>query len=205
MLLSNFRSQDAKSLRLINQRVYLRAPQSSDWRAWADVRAQSRDFLTPWEPTWSYDALTRGAFRRRLRQYATDWRQAAGYSFFVFRGEDHALMGGITLSNLRRGVAQSVSLGYWIGQRHARQGFMSEALVAVLDYGFDELSLHRIEAACLPSNDASQALLRKVGFSEEGYARKYLRINAQWQDHVLFAVLRDDQRPHSRAAVDWES
>lgn len=205
MLLSNFRSQDAKSLRLINRRVFLRAPQPGDWRDWADVRAQSRDFLTPWEPTWSYDALTRGAFRRRLRQYGSEWRQGVGYSFFVFRGEDSALMGGITISNLRRGVAQCASLGYWIGRRYARQGYMSEALVAVLDYSFEQLGLHRLEAACLPSNAASQGLLQKVGFSEEGYAREYLRINAQWQDHRLFAVLRDDKRPQSAAAEGWVS
>jgi ribosomal-protein-alanine N-acetyltransferase len=112
----------------------------------------------------------------------------------MFRAEDDALLGGVTLSNVRRGVAQCASLGYWVGECFARQGFMTDGLTAVLDFAFDRLALHRIEAACLPDNEASQALLRKIGFTEEGYSRQYLRINGRWQDHRLFAVLQDDPR-----------
>ena len=104
------------------------------------------------------------------------------------------LLGGVTLSNLRRGVAQTASLGYWIGGRYARQGFMTEALSGVLEFSFGELGLHRVEAACLPTNIASRGLLLRMGFREEGYARKFLRINGQWQDHVLFAILREEWR-----------
>ena len=175
-------------------RVVLRPPRRRDWRAWAQLRAQSRAFLVPWEPTWPEDALTRRAFRRRVQQYGFEQQSGSGYSFLIFRREDNVLVGGITVSNVRRGVAQAASLGYWIGQPHARQGYMGEALSAVLDFAFDHLNLHRVEAACLPDNAASQGLLRKAGFTEEGYARGYLRINGAWQDHVLFAILRDDPR-----------
>lgn len=173
-------------------RVRLRPGRPRDWRAWARLRGQSRNFLAPWEPTWPSDALSRAAFRRRLQQYAAEMRDGQGYSFLIFRKSDRALVGGISISNVRRGVAQSASLGYWIGAPYARQGYMSEALTAVLDFGFTTLGLHRIEAACLPSNEASQGLLRKVGFHEEGYAREYLRIDGVWRDHVLFGVLRTD-------------
>ena len=104
-------------------------------------------------------------------------------------------MGGVTLSNVRRGVAQAASVGYWIGERFARQGYMTEAVLAVVEFAFEELGLHRVEAACLPENDASRSLLLKVGFRQEGYARQYLRINGKWQDHLLFEMLRDDPRP----------
>jgi ribosomal-protein-alanine N-acetyltransferase len=174
-------------------RVRLRPARPGDWREWARLREHSRQFLTPWEPTWPADALSRGAFRRRLNQYGTEMRDGHGYSFLIFRKSDRALVGGISMSNVRRGVAQSASLGYWIGAPYARHGYMSEALTAVLNFGFTTLGLHRIEAACLPSNKASQGLLHKVGFTEEGYAREYLRINGVWRDHVLFAVLRTDQ------------
>lgn len=178
--------------RLVGQRVYLRQPEDRDWRPWADLRAASRDFLMPWEPTWPADALTREAFRRRLRRYGIDWREDVGYSFFIFRVGDNALLGGVTLGNVRRGVAQSGTLGYWIGHSYARQGHMSDSLRAVTAFAFATLQLHRLEAACLPTNKASQGVLRKLGFKEEGYARKYLRINGAWCDHLLFALIAEE-------------
>ena len=189
-----FRSSAMRGPRLKHGRVYLRPARQSDWRAWANLRSESRDFLVPWEPSWSSDALSRAAFRRRLRSHEAEWQRGTGYSFLLFRADDDALVGGVTLSNVRRGVAQSASLGYWVGEPFARQGYMTEGLRAILDFAFDRLALHRIEAACLPGNRASQGLLLKSGFKEEGYSRQYLRINGRWQDHRLFAVLQDDPR-----------
>ncbi len=158
------------------------------------MREASREFLVPWEPTWSHDALSRSAFRRRVRAYDREWQQGTGYSLMLFRRDDEALLGGMTLTNLRRGVAQCASLGYWIGAPHARRGYMTEGIGAMLTFCFEDLGLHRVEAACLPSNAASKALLARMGFREEGYAREYLRINGRWQDHLLFAILRDEWR-----------
>jgi ribosomal-protein-alanine N-acetyltransferase len=159
------------------------------------LRGESRAFLTPWEPVWSSDALTRAAFNRRLSRYGADWRQDQGYSFLLFRIEDDALLGGIGLTNVRRGVAESASLGYWVGERHARQGYMSDGLRLVLSFAFQRARLHRVEAATLPHNNASRGLLLKTGFREEGYARGYLCIDGKWQDHVLYAILRDEWAP----------
>jgi ribosomal-protein-alanine N-acetyltransferase len=151
--------------------------------------------LVPWEPTWPADVLTRASFRRRLKRYARDVRDDSGYSFFVFRRGDGALVGGVNLSHVHRGVAQSCSMGYWMGQKYARQGLMSDAVKAVVSFTFDDLGLHRVEAACVPENTPSRDLLRKIGFKEEGYARKYLRINGSWRDHLLFAWISTDRRP----------
>lgn len=175
--------------------VLLRLPEASDYPAWAALREESRDFLVPWEPTWPHDDLTRAAFRYRIKRYHRDMREDDGYAFFIFRSRDRRLAGGLTLSNVRRGVAQSASLGYWIGRPFARQGLMTAAVRAVIPFALDTLKLHRLEAACLPTNAASLALLRRTGFSEEGFARSYLRINGRWQDHVLFAIVSDDPRP----------
>lgn len=195
MRFASLRPNPQRAFRLEGERVLLRPPQLGDWQVWSQLRAGSREFLTPWEPSWPHDALTRAAFRRRVRAYDREWQQGTGYSFLVFRlDQETALLGGVTLTNLRRGVAQSVSLGYWIGQSHARQGFMTDALGAVLGFCFDDLGLHRVEAACLPDNTASAGLLRKLGFNAEGHAREYLRINGRWQDHDLFAILRGDWR-----------
>jgi len=175
--------------------VVLRWPQHSDYQAWASLRELSRDFLTPWEPTWPLDDLTRGAFRRRLKRYADDQRADLSYSFFVFRKEDDVLVGGLTIANVRRGVAQAGSLGYWMGQPYAGRGYMSAAVRAVATFSFGALSLHRLEAACIPTNKASARLLEKCGFKYEGLARQYLCINGRWHDHLLFARLRDDPAP----------
>ena len=179
------------------ERVALRQPQMSDHPEWAALREKSREFLRPWEPLWPVDDLTRGAFRRRLKRYAEDQRADQAYSFFVFRKTDGVLTGGITLSNVRRGVAQAGSIGYWMGELYARQGLMSDALRALVPFGFATLRLHRLEAACIPTNAASIRLLEKSGFQREGYARQYLCINGIWQDHLLYARIKDDP-PHLR-------
>lgn len=173
-------------------RVYLRYPRVADYKAWAQLRDESRQFLTPWEPSWASDELSKGAFRRRLKRYQHDARLDVAYAFFVFRNEDDALLGGCTLSNVRRGVVQSCALGYWVGERHARQGYMFDAVQALIPFIFGTLGLHRIEAACLIDNGPSRKLLAKLGFREEGKALRYLQINGAWQDHLLFALLADE-------------
>ena len=172
--------------------VSLRAPQNADYAEWAELREASRDFLTPWEPTWPADDLTRGAFRRRLKRYADDQRSDLAYAFLIFRDDDNALVGGLTLANIRRGVAQAGSIGYWVGAPYARKGYMTAAVRALIPFCFRTLRLHRVEAACIPGNAASVSLLEKTGFTREGYARGYLCINGIWQDHLLYARLQDD-------------
>jgi ribosomal-protein-alanine N-acetyltransferase len=175
--------------------VALRWPSAGDFAAWARLREVSRNFLVPWEPAWPADDLTRGAYRRRLKRYAEDQHNDLSYSFFVFRKQDDALVGGLTIANIRRGVAQAGSLGYWMGEPFARQGYMTAAVRAVAPFAFNALGLHRLEAACIPTNAASMRLLEKCGFGREGLARQYLCINGQWQDHVLYARLCDDPVP----------
>ena len=174
--------------------VYLRQPVMGDYVAWAELRALSRQHLTVWEPLWTRDELARSAFRRRLRQYQREMREDQGYAFLVFREADATLLGGLTISNVRRGVAQSASVGYWMGLPHVRRGHMTDALRAIVPFAFGTLGLHRLEAACLPHNAPSARVLEKSGFRREGTARRYLKINDVWQDHDLYALLHDDAR-----------
>lgn len=178
---------------ILGDGITLRMPQTSDHAEWAALREASRNFLTPWEPTWPSDDLTRGAFRRRLKRYTDDQRNDLAYALLIFRNEDSALVGGITLANIRRGVAQAGSIGYWVGEPYARKGYMTAAVRALIPFSFQTLRLHRLEAACIPGNAASVALLERTGFTREGYARSYLCINGVWQDHLLFARLADDR------------
>lgn len=179
---------------VIGDGVWLRGPQISDHAEWAALREVSREFLTPWEPTWSADELTKASFRRRIRRYQRETREDRAYPFFIFRETDNALVGGCTLSNVNRGVQQFCTLGYWAGAPFAGQGYVTKAVRALIPYVFEELKLHRLQAACMPENERSKAVLRRCGFREEGYARGLLRINGVWRDHVQFAILRDDPR-----------
>lgn len=181
--------------RVVGRRIYMRPPELRDWESWARLRAESREFLVPWEPTWPRDVLTQASYRQRIRRYDEESRNDRGYAFFVFRQEDDAIVGGLNLTHVHRGVTQSCSLGYWVGERFARNGYMSDAVLAIVGHVFDELGLHRIEAACVPTNEASRRLLTKVGFMQEGYAREYLRINGEWRDHLLFSCVATDPRP----------
>ncbi len=186
------------ALRLDGDQVYLRPPRPRDWREWVAVREASRAFLEPWEPRWPDDALSKAAFLRRYKRQVRDWRTDQGYAFLIFAGADDRMVGGITMANLRRGVAQTCTIGYWTALADARRGFMSEAVILVLDFGFRMADLHRIEAACLPRNHASKGLLEKLGFTLEGRVREYLKINGVWEDHLLYSFLRRDYNQWTR-------
>ena len=177
---------------LNGQGVVLRPPRPSDYVAWASLREESRDYLQPWEPAWAEDDLTRAAFRRRLGVYAREMEQGTAWPLFVFDPADEALLGAITLSNIRRGVAETGTLGYWIGRPYAGRGVGTAAVRAMLAHAFGSLGLHRVEAACVPTNHASHRVLEKAGFRQEGVARAYLKINGRWADHLLFGVLQEE-------------
>ncbi|KQT88080.1 GNAT family protein [Aurantimonas sp. Leaf443] len=188
---------------LSGEGILLRMPRSSDFPSWAALRRESREFLRPWEPAWTTDELTREAYALRLRRYRLDARERTGYTFFLF-DPDGTLLGGTTVGQIRRGVAQSCTLGYWMGERFAGRGFMTRAVETLKPFVFDVEGLHRVEAACLPSNARSIALLEKSGFTREGHLRQYLKIAGRWEDHYLYALLAEEwsrSRPSERLAA----
>ena len=166
--------------------VVLRPAQMRDFDQWSDLRARSRTFLTPWEPVWPEDDLTSLAFRRRVRRNQSEIENDEAFALLIFREADNKLLGGLTLGHVRRGVAQTATLGYWMGEPHAGKGHMSKAVRAALGFAFGPLHLHRVEAACLPRNQSSIRLLDATGFQPEGMAKGYLKINGLWQDHLLY-------------------
>ncbi|MGY6696889.1 MAG: GNAT family N-acetyltransferase [Roseinatronobacter sp.] len=186
-------------LRVETERLILRLPQHADFRQWSALRRQSEGFLTPWEPTWSRDHLTRRAFTNRVTWAARCYRSDTALPLFLLRKEDEVLVGAITLDNIRRGPAQAGTLGYWVGAPYIRRGYMREAIAAVVQHAFLSMDLSRIEAACLPENEASRGVLERSGFKYEGVAQSYLQINGRWRNHVLYANLRHDRRGRTDA------
>ncbi|PPR79253.1 MAG: putative ribosomal N-acetyltransferase YdaF [Alphaproteobacteria bacterium MarineAlpha2_Bin1] len=190
--LSNILQKNIISSQFSGVDIYLRTPQFSDFNEWSTLRNESRNFLEPWEPKWSKNSLTKSDYRRRITRYEQDIRYERNIPFYIFLTERDILVGGVSLSNIRRGITQSCSLGYWIGEKFANRGYMTKAVAVSASIVFNVLKLHRLEAACIPQNIASRKVLEKIGFTEEGYARKYLQINGEWKDHTLFALLSSD-------------
>lgn len=188
-----------RKLVIETERLTLRAPAHQDFRPWVALRSASREFLTPWEPAWSADHLSRKAFSNRVYWANRSINGGTAMPLFLVRREDNMLMGAITLDNIRRGPALAGTLGYWTGAAFARQGYMREAIETVVHYAFTHLELSRIEAACLPENTPSRGLLERSGFKYEGVAQSYLQIDGRWRTHVLYASLRGDRRGKSTA------
>lgn len=173
----------------------LREPGAMDYDAWRKLREESAEFLVPWEPRWPRDDLTREGFRNRLRRYRRDGELGHAVTWFLFRDADDMLLGGLTYSAIRHGASCSAQLGYWMGERHAGNGHMTRAVHMSLREMFHSRRLERIEAACVPDNKRSIALLERNGFTREGYLRGYLEINGRRRDHYLYALLKDEYRP----------
>ena len=188
-----------RKLRIDTERMILRPPVHGDFRNWSWQRESSAEFLTPWEPAWAADHLTRKSFTNRVYWAQRSITNGSAVPLFLIDRQSEGLVGAITLDNIRRGPAQSATLGYWVGQSHARQGYMREAIEAVVHYAFAQMDLSRIEAACLPENTPSRGVLEKSGFKYEGVAQSYLQINGRWRTHVLYACLRNDRRGRTTA------
>ncbi len=188
-----------RKIRIETERLTLRLPLHGDFRNWSELRGNSQEFLTPWDPVWANDALSRKAFTNRVYWAARAQSAGTALPLFLIRRADDALIGAVTLDNIRRGPAQAGTIGYWVGQPHIRQGYMREALKAVVHHAFTELDLSRLEAGCLPENAASRGVLEKTGFKYEGVAQSYLQINGRWRNHVLYANLRADRRGRTEA------
>lgn len=193
-----FRSRPHDDLQIDGDKVYMRLPRLTDHGEWSTLRTRSRGFLEPWEPRWPDDDLTRSAFQYRIRRYEADHGSGLATPLFIFLKGSNRLVGGLTIGNIRRGAAETCTLGYWMGEAFAGKGLMHDALCAILPHVFGPMRLHRIEAACIPDNERSMHLLEKVGFRREGYLNGYLKINGTWRDHLLYALIAEDW--HDRRA-----
>lgn len=177
---------------LVAADVYLRPCIVSDCDEWLAVRAKNQFYLKPYEPAWPSDALSPEFFMRRAVRLSKDWQQDTAYSFLILHKDDDSIIGGMNINNVTRGAAQFASLGYWIDQDYQGRGLMYQAGLETLRFAFEKLLLQRMNAACMPRNMRSKSLILKWGFAEEGHAKRYLQINGQREDHILFGLNAED-------------
>lgn len=173
---------------LSGARLHLRPPRRNDWHEWAMLRSHNAGFLKPWEPQWAEDSLSEDYYERRYRRQCREWRDDLSYPFLIVKNDDARIIGAINLNHVVRGAAQFAALGYWLAQSAQAQGYMTEAGRLIMNHAFTTLRLHRLQAASLPENISSRALLARLGFKEEGFAARYLQIDGLWRDHVLYGL-----------------
>lgn len=180
---------------LTGPRIELRPLKGSDWEQWQDVRVRSRDWLEPWEPFGEPGApdpiAVSDAFKARCGAWERQRHFDAAYGFGIFL-RNGPFIGEVSLGSVQRGPFQSANVGYWIDEPHAGHGYMPEAVVLAMRYGFEELGLHRIEAAIVPRNKASRRVAEKLGMREEGTSERFLQIRGVWEDHVRYAMTSED-------------
>ena len=177
---------------LYGNKVFLRAPEFRDWREWSELRKFNMEYLKPWEPAWSPYELERSYFVKRVKFFDKLSNRDKAYSYLIFQNDKNKLIGEININNIQRGVVQSCSIGYWISENKMGLGYMRESISILKDFIFNDLKLHRIEAACLPRNMRSLRTLLKSEFEIEGHAKKYLKINGAWEDHILLSCIKHE-------------
>jgi ribosomal-protein-alanine N-acetyltransferase len=164
---------------------------ASDWEAWRDVRIRSREWLEPWEPLAepsAPDPITDPeAFKARCGAWERQRHFDAAYGFGIFLGKG-TFIGEVSLGSVQRGPFQSANVGYWIDVDHAGRGYMPEAVAVILRFAFEELGLHRVEAAIVPRNTKSRRVAEKLGLRDEGTSPRFLQIGGAWEDHVRYGI-----------------
>lgn len=182
--------------RLVGGRVLLRPLRPQDFGAWRAVRIASTDWLRPWEPEPEPGApdpvADSDSFRGRCGAWERQRQFDSAYGFGLFLVDDEEFVGEVSLGSVQRGPFQSASIGYWIDRGHAGQGLVPEGVALILRYGFDELGLHRMEAAIVPRNRASRRVAEKLALREEGTARGFLQIGGVYEDHVRYAITAEE-------------
>jgi ribosomal-protein-alanine N-acetyltransferase len=185
-------------VRLEAKRVVLRAPRATDIAELRGLLIRNAEHLRPWSPSPPPGTNPAGftELGRSIARHRRDWKAGSGYVFVMqLRVPREPIVGRIALTSVTRGPFQSAQLGYWVDAGHIRRGLMSEAVDLTLGFAFERLGLHRLQAAVMPTNHASRAILQKRGFREEGYAERYLRIAGKWEDHVLYGLTLEEWRP----------
>ncbi len=185
---------------LTTRRLSVRVARPGDLESVVRYVKENAEFLQPWEPVRSAAYYTPTYWRTQIARDSDDYFQDRGVRFFLFertpQGSQEEVRGVASFGNLVRGAAQYCTLGYALAQNAEGQGLMREALEeAAIPFVFNNMRVHRISANYLPRNERSGGLLRRLGFTVEGYARDYLYINGRWEDHILTSRSNPDWKP----------
>jgi ribosomal-protein-alanine N-acetyltransferase len=181
--------------RLATKHLLLRPPRAGDVTEIRRLLRTNHEHLRPWNPApppgedpSSITEVSNTVLRQRR-----DWKRGRGYVFMLAEREHPGtFIGKIALSGIMHGAMYSAYLGYWMAGDVQGRGLATEGIRAVLDFAFGPAGLHRVQAAIMPGNPRSLRVIEKLGFRREGYAERYLQIAGTWEDHLLFALTREE-------------
>ncbi|MDX2320021.1 MAG: ribosomal protein S5-alanine N-acetyltransferase [Moritella sp.] len=176
----------------VTKRLVIRVAMASDAEKLCQYYVRNQLHLSPWEPKRSDAYYTLRWWQLRIAQIHAEFNDASAISFIAMTPDKSEIVAVANFSNIIQGVFKSCYLGYSIAKAHEGQGLMVEFLQTCLGFMFENVGLNRVMANYIPVNERSGALLQRLGFEREGYARKYLKIAGSWQDHVLTALLHED-------------
>ena len=160
-----------------------------------ELRTRNRGFFGPFEPSSVVVPTTLKAQLERFAAELADWNEGRGYVFGIFRGDDGALAGRIAFSHVSRAAWQNAVLGYFVDEEQNGRGYATEAARLAVRFAFEHAGLHRVQAGVMPRNERSVRVLTKAGFRQEGVALRYLEIGGVWEDHIIFAITREEWNP----------
>ncbi|WP_163529617.1 GNAT family N-acetyltransferase [Halobacillus ihumii] len=172
--------------------IHIRELKSEDAEALLHLQKENRAFFEKYSMLREDSFYTTKAQLDRIKKFEKGIKQDSEYNFGIFKNEDQELIGTVNLFQVLRGSLQSAIIGYFLDKQHNGQGFTTEAVQLLVKYAFEELDLHRVEAGVMPHNIGSLRVLEKAGFHKEGIARKNVKINGQWEDHQVLAVLNPE-------------
>ncbi|WP_042462986.1 GNAT family N-acetyltransferase [Neobacillus dielmonensis] len=179
-------------MKLVGTGIYLRYLEEKDAEAIRGLYLRNRDFFQKYSPKRQEEYYTLERRLRAIQSSIEGRKEDKEYAFGIFLKETDELIGDIDITGISRDVLQSGYIGYSLDQRHNGRGYTTEAVILLVHYGFNQLKLHRLMAGVMPANIGSQRVLEKAGFQKEGIARKNVKINGTWEDHIQFSILEED-------------
>jgi ribosomal-protein-alanine N-acetyltransferase len=181
---------------LKTSRLTVRLLAQQDTQAVVQYYQDNRAFLEPFEPVRPKNFYTREFWSQQIEKSLIEFGYDRSLRLFIFKqSEPRRVIGGANFTNFIQGISQSCTMGYSLAESEQGKGYMSETLEVAIPYVFENLNFHRINACYMPHNRRSGNVLKRLGFTIEGYARDYLRINGQWEDHILTSLTNPDWKP----------
>jgi ribosomal-protein-alanine N-acetyltransferase len=177
---------------LTGKKIFIRFFEDADAEPLLDLHLRNGEFLQKYSPTFDDDFYTLDSKRKYISNSIKQREEDKAYSFGLFLKDNGKLIGDVSLYHISRGSLQRCLIGYSLDKQYNGRGYTTEAVFLAVEFAFNELKLHRVDAGVMLSNKGSMRVLEKAGFHREGIEQKGVRINGQWEDHQMFAIISDN-------------
>lgn len=180
------------SMDIMGNKIYIRFFEDADAESLLDLHLRNGEFFQKYSPTFGSDFYTLDSKRKYIGNSLKQREEDKAYAFGIYLKDNRELIGDVSLYHISRGSLQKCLIGYSLDKQYNGSGYTTEAVSLAVEYAFNELELHRVEAGVMLNNIGSMRVLEKSGFHREGIEQKGVKINGQWEDHQIFAIISDN-------------